>query len=155
VTRLALALVALATAPHLAGCAPAAPGTVVAVHDGDTVSVRRDGETVRVRLACIDAPERGQAFASRARRELAALVLERPVRLEVVDRDRYGRLVARVLAGEDDVNLAMVARGLAWHYRHHCPSDLALAAAEEEARRARRGLWQDRDPVPPWQWRRR
>lgn len=139
----------------LGGCAPAPPGTVVSVHDGDTVSVRREHDTVRVRLACVDAPERGQPFATRARRELEALVLGRQVRLDVIDRDRYGRLVARLVDGTTDINLAMVERGLAWHYRHHCPDDTVLARAEAEARRARRGLWHDRDPLPPWQFRRR
>jgi endonuclease YncB( thermonuclease family) len=128
---------------------------VVAVHDGDTVSVRREHDTVRVRLACIDAPEQGQAFGTRAKRELAELVLNRPVRLDVIDRDRYGRLVARLWANDVDVSLAMVKRGMAWHYRHHCPDEHALAAAESDARQAKRGLWQERDRVPPWQWRRR
>jgi len=139
----------------LAACAPTPPGTVVRIHDGDTVSVRREHDTVRVRLACIDAPERGQPFGNRAKKELQALVLNRPVRLDVVDHDRYGRIVARLFAGTTDINLAMVKRGMAWHYRHHCADDLELAAAEVFAREHRHGLWQDRDPIPPWEWRRR
>lgn len=139
----------------IAACAPPPPGTVVAVHDGDTISVRRNHATVRVRLACIDAPERGQPFGTRAKKELQALVLNRQVHLDVVEHDRYGRTVARLFTGTTDINLAMVKRGLAWHYRHHCPDDLELAAAEVFAREHRHGLWRDRDPIPPWEWRRR
>lgn len=128
-------------------------GTVVAVHDGDTVTVLRGGEQVKVRLACIDAPERGQAFGSRSRERLAEL-MRKAVTLEVIDRDQYGRTVARLRCAGTDVNLEMVRAGLAWHYRYHCPNDTALAAAEAEARAARRGLWADAHPEAPWEWRR-
>jgi len=142
-----------------AGCAPASEavitGEVVAIHDGDTLSVLSGGRTVRVRLACIDAPEQGQAFGSRARQRLAQEAMRRTVRVEVVDRDSYGRTVGRVWADGSFVNLELVRAGLAWHYDHHCPGDRALAAAEAEARAARRGLWAELDPVPPWEWRRR
>ena len=140
-------------------CAPAPEaviiGEVVAIHDGDTLSVLTGGTTVRVRLACIDAPEQGQAFGSRARQRLAEEAMRRTVRVEVVDHDDYGRTVGRVWADGTLVNLELVRAGLAWHYTHHCPDDRALAAAETEAKTARRGLWAEREPVPPWQWRRR
>ena len=140
--------VALAVA-LAAACGPPIPGTVVAVHDGDTVSVRREHDTLRVRLACIDAPEQGQAFGTRAKESWLKSALNRQVRLDVIDRDRYGRLVARLWADDLDVSLAMVERGMAWHYRHHCPDDHALAAAESDARQAKRGLWQERDRIRP------
>ena len=129
-------------------------GKVVAVHDGDTVTVLRGGEQVKVRLACIDAPERGQAFGSRSRERLAELVMRRAVTLEVIDHDQYGRTVAHLQCDGVDVNLEMVRAGLAWHYRYHCPNDTALAAAEAEARKAQRGLWADARPEAPWDWRR-
>ena len=139
----------------VAACAAAPPAVeVVAVHDGDTVTVLQGREQVRVRLACIDAPEQGQPFGSRARRTLADRVMRRRVALEVIDTDDYGRTVARLLLDGEDVNLAMVRAGLAWHYRHHCPDDRALAEAEAEARRERRGLWADAQPQAPWEWRR-
>jgi endonuclease YncB( thermonuclease family) len=147
---------AAAGALLLALACGAAPATVevVAVHDGDTVTVLQGREQVRVRLACIDAPEQGQPFGSRARQALADRVMRRHVALEVVDRDDYGRTVARLRLDGEDVNLQMVRAGLAWHYRYHCPDDRALAAAESEARSERRGLWLDARPEPPWEWRR-
>ena len=145
-----------AAAVLLAFACSAAPTTVevVAVHDGDTVTILSGREQVRVRLACIDAPEHGQAFGSRARQKLSDLVMRRHVTMDVIDHDDYGRTVARLLLDGDDVNLAMVRAGLAWHYRHHCPDDRALADAEAEARRDRRGLWADARPEAPWEWRR-
>ncbi len=80
--------------------------------------------------------------------------VRRTVRVEIVDKDSYGRLVGRVSVDGDDLNLAMVQSGLAWHYRYHCPGDTALADAEREARAARRGLWADPHPVQPHRWRR-
>jgi endonuclease YncB( thermonuclease family) len=153
-----LALAALLFASAAACGPPAEPvitGTVVAIHDGDTLSVLAAGRTVRVRLACIDAPEQGQAFGTRARQQLAEEAMRRTVRVEVVDHDSYGRAVGRVWVDGRLVNLELVRAGLAWHYTYHCPGDRALAAAEQEARAARRGLWAERDPLPPWQWRRR
>jgi endonuclease YncB( thermonuclease family) len=129
-------------------------GTVVGVHDGDTITVRSDGGTRRIRLACIDAPELGQSFGSRAKQRLSDLVMRRTVRVDVVDEDDYGRLVGRVFTDEGDANLAMVRAGFAWHYRYHCPRDTALAEAEKAARAERRGLWVENDPVPPYRWRR-
>jgi micrococcal nuclease len=145
-----------AAALLLAAACGAAPATVevVTVHDGDTVTVLQGREQVRVRLACIDAPEHGQAFGSRAREKLSDLVMRKHVTLTVIDRDDYGRTVARLYLGGDDVNLAMVRAGLAWHYRYHCPDDRTLADAEVEARRERRGLWRDARPEAPWEWRR-
>ena len=151
-----LAAWAGAAALLLAAACAAAPATVevVTVHDGDTVTVLEGREQIRVRLACIDAPERGQAFGSRARERLSDLVMRKHVTLTVIDHDDYGRTVARILLDGEDVNLTMVRAGLAWHYRYHCPDDRVLAEAEVEARAARRGLWADGRPEAPWEWRR-
>jgi endonuclease YncB( thermonuclease family) len=146
---LALALLAACAAP-----AGALEGKVVRIHDGDTLTVLVGKERVRVRLACIDAPEHGQPFASRARQALADLAHLRRVTVEVVDRDDYGRTVGRVKVGGTDVNLALVRAGMAWHYAYHCPDARDLAQAQREAREARRGLWADPHPVEPSRWRR-
>ena len=144
----ALALALLLAVP------PPFEGRVVAVHDGDTISVLRHGHSVRVRLHGIDCPELGQAFGRAAKRAASSLVFKREVRVVPVDVDRYGRPVARVFLGSTDINLELVRRGLAWHFVRYAPHDSALANAEREARSARRGLWAERNPVPPWTWRR-
>jgi endonuclease YncB( thermonuclease family) len=126
---------------------------VVGVDDGDSFTVLRNQEEQRVRLQGIDAPERGQAFANRARQHLSGLVYGKMVEIEHLGEDRYGRILARVRVGDVDVNLRMVDDGYAWHFKRYS-TERALARAERRARRARRGLWVDPDPVPPWEWRR-
>ena len=75
---------------------------VVAIHDGDTISVLRGREQVRLRLAGIDCPELHQDFGQRARQLTGRLAFGRVVTVTAVDRDRYGRVVARgVVDGED------------------------------------------------------
>jgi endonuclease YncB( thermonuclease family) len=126
---------------------------VVSVHDGDTLRAIDEGKAEqRIRLHGIDAPERGQPFGNVARDRLAALTMGQAVAVDVEDRDRYGRTVARLEAGGLDVCRQMVADGLAWHYTRYS-DDERLAAAEREARAARRGLWRDAAPVAPWDWR--
>lgn len=80
--------------------------------------------------------------------------MRRTVHVEIVDKDSYGRFVGRASVDGNNLNLAMVLFGLAWHYRYHCPGDTALADAEREARAEHRGLWADPHPVQPHRWRR-
>ncbi len=91
--------------------------------------------------------------SARARQSLAELCFKRPVKLKTVDVDRYGRTVARVYCDGVDANAEQVRRGMAWVYVRYA-RDPALRSLEAEARRARRGLWSDSLPVPPWEWRR-
>lgn len=128
---------------------------VVAIHDGDTISVLRDGQKqVRLRLSGIDCPELHQDFGRRARQLTGQLTFGRIVTVTVVDRDRYERLVARVAADGEDVSLALLRAGMAWHDTKHS-DDGSLAEAERQARAARIGLWSQPNPVPPWTWRAR
>jgi endonuclease YncB( thermonuclease family) len=60
--------------------------------------------------------------------------------------------VGHVIVDGVDTNLAMLEAGMAWHYKEY-DKNKRLAEAENEARAARRGLWQESDPVPPWEWR--
>jgi endonuclease YncB( thermonuclease family) len=127
-------------------------GRVVHVNDGDTLEVLSEGRTARVRLDGIDAPERGQPYSRQALVQLRTLTLERDVLVQVRDVDRYGRLVARVAVDGRDVSEEMVTTGFAWHYARYS-RDAKLAALEREARTARRGLWVEARPVPPWEYR--
>lgn len=135
-------------------------GTVIAVQDGDTITVLVGGNTQhRVRLAGIDAPEKGQPFGQQAKESLSALVGGRAVEVHWHKHDRYGRVVGKVVHNSVDINLAQVDAGLAWHYleyaREQSVADRALyAEAENRAREARLGLWRDAMPMPPWAYRR-
>ena len=137
-------------------CAVAAwAAHVVKVSDGDTITViDAGGNQVRVRLWGIDAPEKAQAFGEASRRQLAAVVAGKDVRLERRGHDRYGRLLAEVYVGDENANLEQVRGGWAWHYAAFARKATAYAEAEKSARERRCGLWADANPVPPWEWRR-
>ena len=148
-------------------------GRVVRIADGDTVTVvDRDQVQHRVRLAGIDAPEKGQPFGERAKQNLARLTFGKPVEIRWHKRDRYGRLVGQVwVVSPDarcqgagcpktlDAGLAQITVGLAWHYKQYAGEQSEedrerYAFAEVEARARRAGLWREGDPVAPWEWRR-
>lgn len=130
-------------------------GRVVGVSDGDTITVLRDGQQpVKVRLNGVDTPESRQAFGARAKQFTSDKVFGKTVRVLVMDRDRYGRTVGVVYTNDDQsLNQQLVGAGLAWWYRKYAPRDEQLAALEAEARGARRGLWADVNPTPPWDFR--
>lgn len=121
------------------------------VQDGDTFKLP-DNKT-RVRLWGIDAPEKGQPYADESRARLKELCEGKAVRLEIKDTDQYGRKVAVVWMGKKNINLQMVKEGLAWHYAYFAPDARDLAAAEEAARKARKGLWKDKNPINPYDFR--
>ncbi len=130
-------------------------GRVMGVLDGDSIIVLDgDGSEHTIRLLGIDAPERGQPHADAARQFLAGKLAHRSVGLVIHGRDRYGRSIATVYLGDDNINLLMVREGHAWWYRHYAPHDHLLEAAERAAREQRSGLWSESSPVPPWEWRR-
>lgn len=141
----------------LSGVAAAATitGKVVAIADGDTLTLLTSGrQQIKVRLAEIDTPERGQPYGTRARQTLAELAFSKQATVETREKDRYGRLIGRVYVAGTDVNRELVRRGAAWVYRQY-NRDRSLLAVEAEARAANRGLWAlpETDRVAPWNWR--
>ncbi|MBW2732040.1 MAG: thermonuclease family protein [Deltaproteobacteria bacterium] len=127
---------------------------VLAVTDGDTLRLEREGPTLKVRLHGVDAPERAQAYGQAARRFVSARVLGKRVRVTPKKkRDRYGRLVATIAVGGEDLGELLLNAGLAWHYARYAKSD-KLARLQREARAAKRGLWATASPTAPWDWRR-
>lgn len=134
-------------------CAGEFTGRVVAVADGDTLTVLDAGQRQhRVRLAEIDAPEKRQPFGQRAKQSLSDICFARVAVVADSGRDRYGRIVGRVRCAGMDANAEQVRRGMAWVYERYA-RDPDLWRLQEDARTARRGLWADVAPVPPWQWR--
>lgn len=135
-------------------------GVVISIADGDTLTLLvADHVQHKIRLASIDAPEERQAFGSRSKKNLADLAFHKQVLVEWNKFDRYGRVIGKVLAGGEDVCLAQVRAGLAWHYKAYEGEQSATdreryARAELEARANRRGLWRDAEPTPPWEFRR-
>jgi len=128
-------------------------GQVVGVHDGDSITVlTTDKVQVKVRLEGIDAPELKQAFSQQSKMAMSEMVFGKVVTLHATGTDRYKRTLAVVMVDDVNANLELVRRGLAWRFDKYS-KDVALLAAQREAQPARRGLWSDTAPVPPWEWR--
>ena len=130
-------------------------GRVVGVIDGDTIDLLTpEKQQVRVRLAGIDAPEKKQAFGTVSKQALSDLIYGRDVPVGRPTKDRYGRVVGKVLLKGVDTDLKMVELGLAWHYKQYAREQSVVdrklyAEAEDSARATRTGLWRDAEPVPP------
>lgn len=138
-------------------------GTVTKVSDGDTIQVTDSfGTMVKVRLYGIDAPETakgskpGQSYGEESFQALRQKLDQQQVRLDVMDIDKYKRLVSIVLLSDRNINREMITDGAAWAYRKYL--DRAYASEwvldEEQARKAKRGLWQQGGNIqPPWEFR--
>jgi len=130
-------------------------GKVVRIADGDTLTLLDASNTQhKIRLHGIDTPERGQPYGNAAREALEAHVAGQRIGVVIQDTDRYGRTVGTVYRNGQNINLALVRDGWAWWYERYARNDHQLAQAQREAKAARRGLWQDSNPIPPWEWRR-
>jgi len=130
-------------------------GRVVRIADGDTVSLLdKSNRQHKVRLYGIDTPERGQPYGKEAKNVLARLVDKKTVGVVIVETDSYGRQVGTLYQEGTNINMAMVAGGHAWWYRHYAPHNHKLAISEQQARKQGLGLWARPHPVPPWDWRR-
>ncbi len=159
----------------LAVWADSLQGKVVKVADGDTVTILDDsGKKHRIRLAGIDAPEKDQPYGDVSTQSLVELASDKTVTIEYEKRDRYNRIIGKVLVdppGEVfclaldcvkkiDAGLEQIKAGLAWHYKYYqmeqSEEDRKLySKAELEARTRQIGLWVSKDKMPPWQWRRK
>ncbi|OLE53692.1 MAG: hypothetical protein AUG51_11775 [Acidobacteria bacterium 13_1_20CM_3_53_8] len=134
-------------------------GLAVEIHDGKTLSVENAGRRIKVVLKSADVPEADQPYADVARQHLSDLVLGKPVTVEYTGIAPGAVFIARVYCGDRDISLQMIRDGVAW-FTDRDASDMSdadrtlFAEAEQAARTERRGLWQDPQPVPPWEWRR-
>lgn len=141
--------------------APAStPGyRLVRVFDGDSMLMRNpEGETLKMRIAGIDAPEKNQPFADPARDRLTELLQQGPLEVAILKKDVYGRWLASIRVGDKDLGQQLLEEGHVWFFRRY-QSDLTneqrrlYDSAEKLARDARRGLWADTRPLPPWEFR--
>ena len=129
-------------------------GQVVAVLDGDTVEVLKDGIAVRIRLFGIDCPEKKQAFGQRAKQFTSGMIFGQEVTVREKGHDRYGRMVGEIFLEDGrSLNHELVRAGMAWWYRQFSPKDAVLEALEKAAQAKKLGLWSDPNPIPPWNWR--
>jgi len=132
---------------------------VVAISDGDTLTARSTviglKRQVKVRVAAIDAPESRQAFGQKSRQNLARLCFRQQATLQPREQDSYGRTVADVRCGGTDVASAQVRAGLAWVYTPYAGAHPHLGPLQQRARGSGVGLWSQRRPLAPWDYRHR
>ncbi len=129
-------------------------GKVVGITDGDTFRfLTKDTIQLKIRLANIDCPENNQPFSAKAKQFVSDAIFGRQVTIHVLNKDRYGRSIANVIYN-DSLNLSqeLLKQGLAWHYLQYSKDPL-LQKLEDRARNKKLGLWQDKNPIPPWGWR--
>jgi endonuclease YncB( thermonuclease family) len=128
-------------------------GKVVRISDGDTFELLfENGFKTKVRLNGIDCPEKKQPFSKRAKQALSDFIYDKEVLVEYDSKDGYGRVIGTVYANSLNVNREMVRKGLAWHFKKYS-DDQVLSSLEQEARKNKIGLWQEPNPVAPWDYR--
>lgn len=125
---------------------------VIGIADGDTLTLLVDNKPVKIRLANIDAPEKHQPFGQRSKQSLADICWKKNAEYQPQSIDRYGRTVAVVRCNGVEANRRLVEQGMAWVYFKY-NRDESLGELERAARVHRSGLWNDPNPVPPWDWR--
>ena len=129
-------------------------GSVVSVIDGDTIEVLHNDKAERIRLSGIDCPEKGQAYGKRAKQAASDLVFGKEVTVQTYGHDKYKRTIGDVILPDGmNLNQELVKQGWCWWYRKYAPADTVLEGLETEAREAKKGLWVEPNPVPPWSYR--
>jgi len=130
-------------------------GTVLRVLDGDSLIIDVRGAQYPVELADIDAPELNQPWGRAARDWLGQALTGRFVVVRSSDVSPDGHIRGRLLFKNQDPGTTLLYQGLAWCVPQ--PDGKAVSEyrdAQTDARTARRGLWSEDSPIPPWEWRR-
>ena len=128
-------------------------GTVVGISDGDTFTLlTKDKIKYKIRLAHIDCPEKNQAFGTFAKRTLSDLIYLKNVQVNYSSLDRNGRILGEAYLEKEFINLILVEKGVAWHFKKYS-NDKRFSNAEIRARKNKIGLWKDKNPISPWDFR--
>lgn len=130
---------------------------VLDISDGDTLTARCDqpgaSGQIKVRISAIGAPEKKQPFGERSKQNLSALCYKSEAVVMKTATERYGRTVADMKCGRNDVATEQVRAGMAWVYDTYAKGYEWLYRVQDSARTARTGLCADSRPTPPWEWR--
>ena len=136
-------------------------GKVIKVSDGDTITVLdSNNQKHKIRLKGIDAPESQQVYGDISTQSLSELVYDKEVLVTWDKKDKYYRILGKVIVDGRDANYEQLKKGLAWYYKQY-EKDLSdddkqrYSEAEEWARNYTEGLWADSNSIPPWEFRRR
>ncbi|MCX8532249.1 thermonuclease family protein [Chryseobacterium luquanense] len=127
---------------------------VIGVKDGDTVELLMNGKPQVVRLSNIDCPEKKQPFGNNAKQFVSDLCFGKMVKISTDNKkDRNKRLIAEIiLSNGKNINKELVKNGLAWHFKRYS-KDNSYDILEKQAQKLKLGLWKDKNPIAPWDWR--
>ena len=146
-----LCLIFMLTGPTVAWADSVA--RVLIVHEGDRLTIHHQERKDMVYLRDVDCPELKQAYGKQAKHATAAYIANREVIVRDLRQDRQGRMTADILLPDGrQIAHELVKEGLAW-VQPNGSGDQALKDMEELARAARKGLWAEPNPVPPWKWK--
>ena len=154
------AILICTTLLHSSAFAEVLTGRIVAVTDGDTLTLLdRSFVQHKIRLSGINAPEKKQAFGQRAKATLSTNAYGLPAEADCRKTDRYGRNICVVRVNGRDIGLEQIRAGMAWWYRQYARDQTSqeqkdYEEGESQAKFAKRGLWTENNPTPPWEWRR-
>ena len=136
-------------------------GKVIKVSDGDTITLLdSNNQKHKIRLKGIDAPESQQVYGDISTQSLSELVYDKEVLVTWDKKDKYYRILGKVIVDGRDANYEQLKKGLAWYYKQY-EKDLSdidkqrYSEAEEWARNYSEGLWADSKSIPPWEFRRK
>ena len=130
-------------------------GKVVAVQEGDRLTILHNGKKLTVQLYGIDAPELKQPYGNEARTFLDAFTKEETVEIEPVGPVKKSALTGMAFLGSDNINELLLLKGQAWVDRRQCTTDICSKwiKMEEAAKATKKGLWSDPQAIPPWEFR--
>lgn len=129
---------------------------VISITDGDTFKglTKEEKIEIKYRIYGIDAPEKKQDFGAKSKDYLAELIAGKTVGIKTDSQDGYGRYIVWVYTPDGkDVSAEMLKAGMAWHYKEYDSSEL-YETLEIKAKKKKTGLWVDKAPVAPWDFRR-
>lgn len=131
-------------------------GKVVKVYDGDTITILVDGEKEKIRFYGIDAPEIKQSYGIESRDFIRTKIMNKKVTVKVINTDRYGRKIGKIYYKNGRyLNLESVKGGHSWWYEYYAKNEHDLKLAQEQAKRSKKGLWRDKNPINPYKWRKK
>lgn len=128
-------------------------GKIIKIKDGDTVVLLDSlNNQITLRLAEVDCPESGQAYGNKAKQFTANEVGNKKVTYTIDSKDRYGRTIAKVFYDGKYLSKEIIKNGFGWHYKQYSISK-ELAEIEVLAKKNSLGLWREKKPTPPWEFR--
>ena len=128
-------------------------GKVVGVKDGDTVVLLLKGNIQKtIRLADVDCPENGQPFGKNAKKFTSDQIFGKDVQLVETGKDRWGRTTGEIHYKKKYLSEELIKAGFGWWYEQYSKKTY-LKAVQAEAKANKKGLWQDKNAIAPWEYR--